>query len=110
MTTTAEDTRPLAVQITLSKADHLSAAERQELMQAFSDNLQIILGGREAMQATLLKQYALHQGPGRDPMADVEPQGILRRAFIVADYTTWMGRDRPLGAHFGILFDQLPPN
>lgn len=110
MSTTAEDTHPFAIQITLNQADRLSAAERQELMQAFRDNLQIILGGREAMQAALMEQYAQHYGPGRDPMADVEPQGSFRRAFIVADYTTWMGRDRPLGAHFGILFDQLPPN
>lgn len=57
-----------------------------------------------------MEQYAQHYGPGRDPLADVEPQGRFRRAFIVADSTTWMGRDRPLGAHFGILFDQLPPN
>jgi hypothetical protein len=43
-------------------------------------------------------------------MADVNLKASFRRAFIVADYTTWMGRDRPLGAHFGILFDQLTPN
>lgn len=106
MNTTAEDTRPLTFQITLSQADHLSPAERQELVEAFRGNLEIILGGRVAMQRILQEQYAQHYGPGRDSATDVEPQGALRRAFIVADYTTWMGRDRPMGAHFGLLFDR----
>ena len=110
---TARDTRPQAVQITQNQADHQPPPEQQELMQAFRDNLEIILGGRDAMQQTLLEQYAQHQladpdrDRPRDPSADVEPQGRLRRAFMVADYTTWMGRDRPVGAHFGILFDRV---
>lgn len=110
MTPTAEDTRPFVVQITLNQADHLSAAERQELVQAFQDNLQIILGGPKAMQATLKEQFARHDGANADSGADFEPEGTLRKAFIVADYTTWMGRNRPLGAHFGILFDRVTAN
>ena len=112
MNTTAEDTASIAVAITLTRADHLAPAERQALLQAFRNNLQIVLGGPEALHKTLQEQYTHADGPGpdRQPPSDGEPQGTLRRAFMVADYTTWMGRDRPLGARFGIQFRRATVN
>lgn len=98
------------VEITLNNADHFPHAERQQLMQEFRNNLQIILGGAQAMRTTLMAQYARNQLRERDPSKDVTPDGDLLRAFAVAEYTTWMGRDRPLGVHFGVLFDRVTVN
>lgn len=104
------DSDQIVVEITLTNADHLPYAERQLLMQEFRTNLQIILGGADAMRTTLITQYAQNQLKERDPSKDVTSDGDLLRAFAVAEYTTWMGRDRPLGAHFGILFDRATVN
>ena len=108
MNTTAEDTRPLAIEITLTKADHLPAAEREELIHAFRGNLEIILGGRQAMHKAILAHCGQNDGPddGKS-MLDVDIHSPLHRPLMVADYTTWMGRDRPMGAHFGIRFNRV---
>lgn len=100
----------IVVEITLNNADHLPRAERQQLMQEFRNNLQIILGGADAMRTTLMAQRPQNQHREQDPSKDVAPDGGLQRALAVAEYTTWMGRDRPLGAHFGILFDRVTVN
>ena len=106
---TAQATRPLVtVEITLNKADQLPEPEQLALLQSFRTNLEIILGGPERMLRTLMDQYADQCDAGAD--GEVQPQGLLRRAFAAAEYATWMGVERPLGAHFGLLFESKTAN
>lgn len=98
----------VTVEITLNKADHLPDAQRLTLMESFRKNLEILLGGPEQMRRTFLDQYV--QSAGSEAVVEGEPQGALRQAFATAEYVTWMGVSRPLGAHFGILFERATIN
>ena len=99
-----QDPRAAIVEITLSQADHLPDSERLALLQQFRSDLEIILGGPQGLQQILQDEHARSTVTDRAPAAHVEPQGMLRKAFIIADYTTWMGRNRPIGARFGLRF------
>lgn len=97
-------------EITLNRAEQLPQAERAALLHAFRANLEFVLGGPDAVHQALQEAQAQVDGDGAAATSEVEPQGALRQAFVAADYTTWMGRNRPLGAHFGILFDRVTAN
>jgi len=110
MSQSIPNTAQIDVQVTLTNAESLPEAERRALIQEFRGNLQIILGGAERMRARLTAEYQHNQHADRDPSKDALLSDDLLRAFKVAEYTTWMGRDRPLGAHFSVLFEPVPVN